>query len=65
MAKKKAATERLVLTVQEVADALGIGISQAYDAIRSGQIPSIRINEKRLIVPRVALEKMLASVEAK
>jgi excisionase family DNA binding protein len=65
MAKKKAATERLVLTVQEVADALGIGINQAYDAIRSGQIPSIRINEKRLIVPRVALEKMLASVEAK
>src|SRR5690242_6260985 len=48
MAKKKAATERLVLTVQEVADALGIGINQAYDAIRSGQIPSIRINEKRL-----------------
>jgi hypothetical protein len=56
MAKKKAAADRLVLTVAEVADALGIGINQAYDAVRDKQIPSLTINKKRILVPRVALE---------
>ena len=65
MAKNKGAAERAVLTVKETADMLGIGINQAYAAIKAGQIPHIKINEKRLIIPRVALEKMLASVEAK
>jgi excisionase family DNA binding protein len=65
MAKNKGAAERAVLTVREAADVLGIGINQAYEAIRARQIPSIRISEKRIIVPRVALEKMLAGEEGK
>ena len=44
---------------------LGIGINQAYEAIKAGQIPYIKVNEKRIIVPRVALNRMLASAEAK
>ena len=60
MAKNKGAAERAVLTVREAADILGIGINQAYEAVKARQIPSIRINEKRIIVPRVALERMLA-----
>ena len=65
MAKNKGAAERAVLTVKETADILGIGINQAYAAIKDGKIPYIKVNEKRLLVPRVALDKMLASVEAK
>ena len=61
MAKNKGAAERTpLLTVRETADVLGIGVNQAYAAVKAGQIPSIKINEKRIIVPRAALEKMLA-----
>lgn len=52
--------ERLTLTVEESAKALGIGRSAAYEAIRRGDIPSIRIG-KRLVVPKVALERLLAA----
>ena len=65
MAKNKGTAERAVLTVRETADVLGIGMNQTYEAIRAGQIPNIRINEKRILVPRVALKKMLAGAEAK
>ncbi len=53
MAKKK------VLTIIEAAELLGISKGSAYEAARSGQIPTIRIG-RRLIVPRVAFERMLA-----
>lgn len=53
--------ERKTMTVPEAARALGIGKNQAYEAVRLGQIPSIRIG-KRLLVPRAALEKFLALV---
>jgi hypothetical protein len=38
---------------------LGLSRCSAYSAVRSGAIPTIRIG-KRLIVPRVALERLLA-----
>jgi hypothetical protein len=63
MAKNKSVAERAVLTVRETADVLGIGINQAYEAIKAGQIPNIRINEKRILVE--ALNKMLAGTESK
>lgn len=50
--------EKLVLTVEELAEALGIGRSTAYAAVRAGDIPSIRVG-RRLLVPRVALERLL------
>jgi excisionase family DNA binding protein len=46
------------MTVDEAAKALGIGRTQAYRAVQSGEIPSIRIG-RRYLVPRAALEKML------
>ena len=52
MPKKK------VLTVIEAAELLGISKGSAYEAARTGQIPTIRIG-RRLIVPRVAFERML------
>ena len=44
----------LVLTVEEAAAALRIGRSAAYEAVRTGSIPAVRIG--RLIrIPRGAL----------
>lgn len=52
--------QRLTLTVEEAASALGISRSFAYEAIAKGEIPCIRIG-KRILVPKVALAKMLES----
>ena len=45
-------------TVPEAAEALGIGRNAAYEAARTGQLPTIRIGE-RILVPVAALERML------
>ena len=50
--------QRQTFTVPEVAKVLGIGRSAAYEAARTGQIPTIKIG-KRILVPRVALERLL------
>jgi excisionase family DNA binding protein len=50
--------ERVCLTIEEARRLLGIGRSQAYAAARSGELPTVRIG-KRLLVPRIALERML------
>ncbi len=52
--------ERLTLTVEEAAVVLGISRASAYEATRHGQIPCIRIG-RRILVPRVALNRMLAA----
>jgi len=49
------------MTVEEAAEYLGIGRHAAYGAVRSGQIPSIRIG-KSIRVPRQALRR-LAQIE--
>ncbi|GAC1546113.1 MAG: hypothetical protein NVS2B17_29080 [Candidatus Velthaea sp.] len=52
--------DRATVTVQEAGKILGIGRNAAYDAVSTGRIPSIRISPRRIVVPRAALEKMLA-----
>ena len=56
------AMEKLTYTVTEAAELLGIGRSAAYEAARSGQLPTIRIG-KRVLVPVAALERLLAGNE--
>ena len=51
--------ERQTLTIPEAAKVLGIGRASAYSAVRRGELPVIRIG-KRVVVPRAALERMLA-----
>lgn len=53
--------QRLVLTVEEAAQLLGISRSFAYEAVQRGDIPSMRIG-RRILVPKAALERFLASV---
>jgi excisionase family DNA binding protein len=50
--------EKVVLTVDETADYLGISRPQAYLGVHNGDIPSIRVG-KRILIPRAALDKML------
>lgn len=50
--------QKLTMTVSEVAAALKIGRGLAYEAVRRGEIPAIRVG-RRLLVPRRALEKLL------
>ena len=49
-----------VLTVEEAARILRVGRSAAYEGVRSGAIPCVRIG-RSIRVPRVALERMLAA----
>lgn len=53
-----AGPERLTLTVEEAAALIGISRAFAYEAVRRGEIPSIRIG-RRVLVPRTALERLL------
>lgn len=55
-----AGQERLTLSVEEAAAALGISRAFAYESVRRGDIPHIKIG-RRLLVPRAALDRMLAS----
>jgi excisionase family DNA binding protein len=50
--------ERLVITVEEAAQLLGIGRDLAYRLARTGEFPSLRLG-RRLVVPRAALQAWL------
>jgi len=50
---------KLTLSVEEAAKLLGIGRNLAYDRVKMGEIPVIKIG-RRLLIPRAALEKLLA-----
>lgn len=60
MTNSLAVFQRATITVEEAARILGISRGSAYEAVRRGDIPTIRIG-KRLIVPVAALERMLSS----
>ena len=48
-----------VLSVDQVADYLGLARNSAYAAVARGEIRSVRIG-RRLIVPRSAIEQLIA-----
>ena len=50
--------KRLCITVPEAAEMLGILRNFAYELVKRGELPVIKFG-KRLLIPRVALEKML------
>lgn len=54
------APKRVTMTVEEAGRKLGVGRNQAYEAVRRGEIPSIRIG-KRVLVPIQAFDKLLAN----
>jgi len=50
---------RLTLSVDEAAKRLGISRPTAYEGIRRGEIPSIKVGS-RILVPIARLEQLLA-----
>ena len=56
--------EKLTVTVEEAARLLGIGRNSAYEAVRRGELPVIRLG-RRYLVPRAALERMLAEATSR
>jgi excisionase family DNA binding protein len=50
--------ERRTYSIEEAARILGIGRNSAYEAARSGQLPTIEMG-KRKLVPKVVLDRMV------
>jgi excisionase family DNA binding protein len=62
MAKVPPDVPRLTYTVEEAAQALGIGKTLAYELVNTGEIPSILIGQKRRLVPVALLNEMIADL---
>ena len=54
----------LVVSVIQAGQILGISRNHAYKGVREGWLPSIKLGN-RFVVPRQALEAMVASATAK
>jgi len=52
--------ERLTLSVEEAALMLGISRALAYELVRRGDLPRLRLG-RRIVVPRRALEELVAA----
>ena len=50
--------ERLTYTVSESAELLGISRSTAYELVRNGDLPSLRLG-RRIVIVRCAFESLL------
>ena len=50
--------DKATYTVEEAARVLGISRGSAYEAVRRGDLPVLKIG-KRLLVPRAMLERIL------
>ena len=49
---------KATITVEEAAQLLGIGRNTAYEGVRNGDLPSIRVG-RRILVPTARLERLL------
>ena len=48
-------------TVPEAGEILGLGRNGAYEAARTGELPTIRFG-RRIVVPKAALKRLLEGV---
>lgn len=58
-----APVERQTLTVDEAATYLGISRWLAFELVKRGELPTVRIGQRRLVVPRAALDRMLEGAQ--
>lgn len=50
--------DRLTMTVKEAGALLGVSRSLAYELVRRGDLPSLRLG-RRIVVPKRAVEDLL------
>ena len=55
----KTELERKTYTVPEASKIIGVCSKTAYQMVTSGKLPYIRISDKKVVIPKVALEKWL------
>lgn len=51
--------KRLTVNVPEAAQLLGISVPTAWSMVHSGALRAIKCGQRRYVVPRAALEKMM------
>lgn len=51
---------RMTMTVEQAAEALGVSRGSAYEAVRTGQLPTVRLG-RRVLVPIEGLRALLAA----
>ncbi|MDP6102083.1 MAG: helix-turn-helix domain-containing protein [Dehalococcoidia bacterium] len=58
-------SDKLALSVKEVAQQLGLSTDSVYDAVRKGQISCVRLSERgRILIPRITVERMMNTLPA-
>ncbi len=57
--EKDQTTHSLCISIPEAAKLLGISRNTGYEMARLGQLPTIKCGQRRLVVPKAALMKML------
>lgn len=50
--------QRMTLTVEEAARLLGVSRALAYEIVRDGEIPSLRLR-RRIVIPRRVIDALL------
>jgi hypothetical protein len=60
---KQAIRERLSVSVEIAAKALGVSVASAHSAIRAGQLPAIKVGGRH-VIPTAGLRKLLLLEEA-
>lgn len=58
LGRYSALEERYCMTMPEAAIRLGISRNFGYELVKRGELPAVRFG-KRLLIPKMALEKML------
>ena len=53
-------TEKVAVSVKEMASMLGISVPRAYDLTKRKGFPAIRVSERRIIIPVEALNRWLS-----
>jgi excisionase family DNA binding protein len=61
---KKLRNEAVFPSVEALARELGIGLNAAYEGLKNGSIPSIRVS-KKYIIPRSAIQEWLRTAGGK
>lgn len=55
--------QKKTYNVWEVAELMGVSKSLVYSLIKKNKLPYIKLGEKRIVIPKEALEKVMSEVK--
>lgn len=64
MATQANCVERRTYSVREAARIIGYGRNTTYDLIKAGEIRALRVSSRKIVVPRMEIERLLAGKPA-